>query len=175
MGHGHTLSKVLGAAKTFAREKLGLRYQYAMALHTHQRHPHVHLVVKAESLDQPRLHIDKAMLREWRQEFARMMRDQGIAANATPRAVRGPRKGGERDCRYRTRRRGSSYALRDKVESIARELATSGAVRDPAHGKLTETRKTVVTGWLAIYCTHLSALSGPKPPDNEELDTIPRV
>src|SRR6185437_794837 len=93
-------------------------------LHTHQRHPHVHLVVKAESLDAPRLHIDKAMLREWRQDFARMMRDQGISANATPRAVRGHSKGAERDCHYRTRRRGSSFALRETLEGVARELAT---------------------------------------------------
>ncbi|MBW4053641.1 MAG: relaxase/mobilization nuclease domain-containing protein [Proteobacteria bacterium] len=142
--------KVLAAAKTFAREKFGLKYRYAMALHTHQRHPHVHLVVKAESLDAPRLHIDKAMLREWRQDFARMMRDHGISANATPRAVRGHSKGAERDCRYRTRRRGSSFALRETVEGIARELATSGTIRDPAHTKLIEARKAIVAGWLSV-------------------------
>lgn len=142
--------KVLAAAKTFAREKFGLQYCYAMALHTHQGHPHVHLVVRAEGLDVPRLHIDKAMLREWRQDFARMMRDQDIAANATPRAVRGHSKGAERDCRYRTRRRGSSYALREKVEGVAKELATSGAILDPVHAKLAETREAVVAGWLGV-------------------------
>ena len=142
--------KVLAAAKTFAREKFGLKYRYAMALHTHQKHPHVHLVVKAEGLDTPRLHIDKVMLREWRRDFARMMRDQGIAANATPRALRGHSKGAERDCHYRTRRRGSSYALRERADSVARELVTSGTIRDPAHAKLTETRKAVVTGWLGV-------------------------
>jgi len=35
--------KVLAAAKTFAREKFALQHRYAMALHTHQQHPHVHL------------------------------------------------------------------------------------------------------------------------------------
>jgi hypothetical protein len=140
--------KVLAAAKTFAREKFGLKYRYAMALHTHQRHPHVHLVVKAESLDAPRLHIDKAMLREWRQDFARMMRDQGIAANATPRVVRGHSKGAERDCHYRTRRRGTSYALRAKIERTATELAKSSPFRDPARAKLIETRRVVTAGWL---------------------------
>jgi hypothetical protein len=144
------LDKVLAAAKTFAREKFGLKYRYAIALHTHQRHPHVHLVVKAESLDGPRLHVDKAMLREWRQDFARMMRDQGISANATPRAVRGHSKGAERDCHHRTRRRGSSFALRAKVEGVARELATSGKIRDPAHTKLAEARKAIVAGWLSV-------------------------
>ena len=140
--------KVLAAARTFALERFGLKYRYAMALHTHQEHPHVHLVVKAEGLDASGLHIDKAMLREWRQDFARMMRDQGIAANATPRAVRGRSKGAERDSRYRTKRRRSSHALRQKVEGIARELARSGAIRDPAHAKLAKTRKAVVAGWL---------------------------
>ena len=32
--------KVLAAARTFARERFGLKYRYAMALHTHQEHPH---------------------------------------------------------------------------------------------------------------------------------------
>jgi hypothetical protein len=142
--------KVLAAAKTFAREKFGLKYRYAMALHTHQGHPHVHLVVKAEGLNVPRLHVDKAMLREWRQDFARMMRDQGIAANATPRAVRGHSKGAERVCHYRTRTRGNSHALRERIEGIAIELATSGTIRDPAHVKLADTRKAVVAGWLGV-------------------------
>ena len=142
------LEKVLAAARTFARENFGLKYRYAMALHTHQQHPHVHLVVKAEGLDVPRLHIDKAMLREWRQDFARMMRDQGIAANATPRAVRGHSKGSERDCRYRTRRRGTSYALRERVENIVRDLSTAGAVRNLAHSKQAQTPQLVVAGWL---------------------------
>src|SRR6185437_6891843 len=142
--------KVLAAARTFARERFALKYRYAMALHTHQEHPHVHIVVKAEGLDASRLHIDKAMLREWRHDFARMMRDQGIAANATPRVVRGRLKGAERDSRYRTKRRGTSQALREKVEVVARELARSGTIRDPAHAKLAETRKAVVAGWLRI-------------------------
>jgi type IV secretion system T-DNA border endonuclease VirD2 len=140
--------RVLAAARAFARERFGLKYRYVMALHTHQEHPHVHIVVKAEGLDASRLHIDKAMLHGWRQDFARMMRDQGIAANATPRAVRGSSKGAERDGRYRTKMRGSSYALRARVEGVVKELARSGAIRDPAHAKLAETRKTVVAGWL---------------------------
>lgn len=142
--------KVLAAAKVFAREKFALRHRYAMALHTHQRHPHVHLVVKAEGLDGRRLHIDKAMLRAWRRDYARMMREQGIAANATPRAVRGRSKGAERDGRYRARKRGSSRAIREKAEDVARELMRSGTIQDPGHAKLAETRKAVVAGWLGV-------------------------
>jgi len=142
--------KVLAAAKAFAREKFALKHRYALVLHTHQEHPHVHLVVKAEGADGRRLHIDKAMLREWRQDFARLMRAQGVAANATPRTVRGQSKRAERDAAYRTRRRGSSYALRARVDSIAQELATTRTIHDPAHKKLAETRKAVLAGWEGV-------------------------
>jgi hypothetical protein len=142
--------KVLAAARVFAREKFGVKHRYAMALHTHQQHPHVHLVVKAEGIEGRRLHIDKAMLREWREDFARMMRDQGIAANATPRVVRGQSKKGMPPAHYQTQRDGRSHAIRARVESIARELKNTGVVRDPSHSKLAETRKAIVAGWKAV-------------------------
>jgi hypothetical protein len=141
---------VLAATKVFAREKFGAQYRYAMALHTHQQHPHVHLVVKAEGLDGRRLHIDKAMLREWRQDFARMMRDQGVAANATPRAARGQTKRGSLDAFYRTRRRASSYALREKIESIKKEFRETRTISDPARARLLETREAVVAAWNSV-------------------------
>lgn len=39
------------------------------------------------------------------------------------------------------------HALRDKIEGVARELARFGAIRDPAHGQLAETRLAVAVGW----------------------------
>lgn len=51
--------KVLAAARSFARENFALKHRYALVLHTDQEHPHVHIVVKAESKDGPRLHIDR--------------------------------------------------------------------------------------------------------------------
>ncbi|HUN73888.1 MAG TPA: hypothetical protein VMU40_05185 [Steroidobacteraceae bacterium] len=60
---------------------------------------HVHLVMEAEREIEPgRLHIDKAMLREWRKSFARLMREQGIVANATSRSARGQTKRASKDC-----------------------------------------------------------------------------
>jgi hypothetical protein len=141
---------VLAATKDFAREKFGSKHRYVMALHTHQHHPHVHLVVKAEDIDGRRLHIDKAMLREWRQDFARMMREQGIAANATPRSVRGQTKRAAKDVFFRTRRRGHSYALREDLDGIVRELSQTRTISDPARTGLLETRKAVIEGWDAV-------------------------
>ena len=114
----------------------------------------MHLVVKAEREDgRGRLHIDKAMLREWRQDFARMMRDQGIAANASSRVVRGQSKRAVPDTAYRARGRQSSYALREQIQSVATELSKTGTIRDPAHSRLAETRKAVVAGWIGVAAT----------------------
>jgi hypothetical protein len=144
---------VLAATKAFARERFGLKHRYVMALHTHQQHPHVHLVVKAEGTDGRRLRIDKAMLREWRQDFAQEMRKQGIAANATPRSVRGQTKRAAKDVFYRTQRRGHSYALREKLDGIVRGLRATTPITDPARARLLETRRAVVEGWNAVATT----------------------
>jgi hypothetical protein len=140
--------RVLAAARTFAREKFGAQYRYAMVLHTDQPHPHVHMVVKAEGEHSRRLHIDKEMLREWREDFARMMRAQGVAANATPRVARGRSKGSSKDPIYRAQRRGASTALRDHVAAVANEIMVTGTVHDPSRKKLIETRRAVVNGWM---------------------------
>src|ERR1700693_6211548 len=83
MPAGTPSDKVLTAVKNFAREEFGLKHRYAMVLHTDEPHPHVHVVVKATSEQGVRLHIRKATLREWRQGFARYLREEGVAANAT--------------------------------------------------------------------------------------------
>jgi hypothetical protein len=139
--------KILAVARKFAREKLAFQHRYAMALHTDQQHPRVDMVVKAESEQGRRLHIDKTMLREWREDFARLMREQGIAANATPRALRGKNKGKTKDAIYRARRRGASHAVRDCVKDVVNELMSTGTVYDPAKRHMLETRRAVVAAW----------------------------
>jgi hypothetical protein len=111
------------------------------------------LVVKAEDEYGSRLHIGKPMLREWREDFARSMRDQGIAANATPRVIRGRNKGKARDGASRAQRRGKSSAIRAKVTLIATELAKNGRFSEPARAKLVETLKVVVANWMKMVET----------------------
>jgi len=91
MPAGTPAQKVLVAARVFARENFALQYRFAIALHTDQPHPHVHLVVKCEHEFEPgrRLYIRKETLRQWREQFAALMCEQGVSANATPRQVRG--------------------------------------------------------------------------------------
>jgi MobA/VirD2-like, nuclease domain len=140
--------KVLAAARAFAREKFAGQHRYAMVLHTDQEHPHVHLVVKAEDNHGVRLHIDKAMLRAWREDFARLMREQGIAANATPRFARGRNKRRAKWGGFDVPRHGTSTVLFERVKDIAKELADTGTIRDPARAKLTGTRKAIIAVWM---------------------------
>lgn len=51
-------------------------------------HPHVHVVLKAVNEQGRRLNIKKATVQEWRAKFAAHLREQGVAANATPRRFR---------------------------------------------------------------------------------------
>jgi hypothetical protein len=121
MPAGTAPAGLLAASRTFAREQFALQHRYAMVLHTDQPHPHVHLVVKAMSEWGQRLNIRKATLREWRHEFARHLRDQGIAANATERAVRGKNKTVD-DGTYRAMLRGESTHMRHRAEAVAADL-----------------------------------------------------
>src|SRR5258708_38511329 len=86
MPPGTPADKVLGAVRNFAREEFWGQHRYALALHTDEPHPHVHLVLKAVSEQGVRLNIRKAILRHWRSEFARNLRLLGVEANATERA-----------------------------------------------------------------------------------------
>jgi hypothetical protein len=139
MPAGTPSKSVLGAVREFAREEFGARHRYAMALHTDEPHPHVHLVVKAVSEQGERLNIRKATLRAWRQSFAEQLRRQGIAANATERAVRGEYAKAQRDGVYRTAARRESRHLR------------FGKPRNPnPPATLAATRQQVVAGWEAV-------------------------
>lgn len=83
------------AARGFAAREFS-SFQYVMVLHTFETdpdltpspHPHVHLTVKAASLDGIRLNPRKRDLQRWREGFAEALRDQGIEATTTSRLHR---------------------------------------------------------------------------------------
>jgi hypothetical protein len=150
MPPGTPPERVLAAVKVFAREEFGLRHRYAMVLHTDEPHPHVHVVVKAVSEQGERLNIRKPTLREWRKQFARQLRAQGIPANATGRTVRGETKPRKTDGIYRAMLRGESTHSRARVESVASDLLKGDLRVEPGKQKLRKSRTEVELGWLSI-------------------------
>ena len=149
MPPGTPAKGVLEAARNFAREEFALKHRYAIVLHTDEPHPHVHLVVKAVSEQGVRLNISPAILRDWRREFARHLRDQGIAANATERAVRGDTRTHKLDGIYRATKRGDSTHTRDRAAAVAAELLKGNLRVEPGKATLLATRAAVERGWRA--------------------------
>jgi hypothetical protein len=141
--------KLLAATQKFAREKFALQFRYAMVPHTDQENPHVHLVVKAQSEEGTRLYIRKATLREWREDFAAYLRELGVAANATPAALRGKPKDRKKDGIYRALKRGQSTFMRRKVERVAEEIRCGRLAPEAVKAKLLATRERVVEDWRA--------------------------
>jgi hypothetical protein len=152
MPPGTPSQRVLAAVRNFAREEFALKHRYAMVLHTDEPHPHVHMVVKAVSEQGDRLNIRKATLREWRREFARHLRVQDIAANATDRFVRGQTKAHKLDGIYRPMRDPRRYStdMRDKGESVAAQLLKGNPRVEAGKSKLVRTRKEVERAWRAV-------------------------
>lgn len=112
--------------------------------------PHVHLAVKAVSEQGERLNVRKATLRHWREQFATHLREQGVAANATERAVRGQYITRKKDSIYRAMRRAESTHERKEMIDLANK--SSESIRRYRHGKekLERTRAQVLAGSRAI-------------------------
>lgn len=89
MPPGTDRAAVTDAARAFAKVEFNENHQYVFATHDDERHPHVHLCVKALGIDGTRLNPRKADLQRWRERFAETLRDHGVEANATPRHLRG--------------------------------------------------------------------------------------
>jgi len=153
MPAGAPAAGVLEASRSFAREQFVLKHRYALVLHTDQPHPHVHLVVKAMGEHGRRLNIRKDTLRDWRRQFASHLREQGIAANATERAVRGVTKPQKADGIYRAMRAGRSTHMRGRVETVAAALLAGGARVEPCKGRMLDTRRDVAQRWSAVQET----------------------
>ncbi|HEY6926731.1 MAG TPA: relaxase/mobilization nuclease domain-containing protein [Steroidobacteraceae bacterium] len=84
MPAGTPPDKLLAAVRNFAQQQFADQHRYALALHTDEPHPHVHMVLKAMTEGwKHHLNIRKPALREWRKAFARHLCALGVPAKAT--------------------------------------------------------------------------------------------
>lgn len=134
MPPGTDRKAVTDAAREFAKTEFSGNFQYVFATHDDEKHPHVHLCVKAQGIDGTRLNPRKADLQRWREGFAEALREHGIEANATPRLVRGARRrtrrqaalhvdASQRRARGEERTPKASQKVVNGYESLAKALA----------------------------------------------------
>jgi Relaxase/Mobilisation nuclease domain len=150
MPPGTSSDKVLQAVRKLALNEWQLKHRYAMALHTDDDHPHVHVVVKAVSEQGERLNIRKATLRAWRQQFASNLREVGVAANATERAVRGQTRTHRSDGAYRAEQRLGPTLIEERERRAFREWSAGTPQWNAGEATLMRTRQAVVDGWLRV-------------------------
>jgi hypothetical protein len=150
MPAGTPPGKVLSAVRNFCREEFALKHRFAMALHTDEPHPHVHVVIKAIGEQGERLNIRKATLRRWRAEFAGHLRARGVPANATDRYVRGETASRKSDGIYRASLRGQSTHMRVRAEVVARELAEGGLRIEAGKADMLRRRAELRNAWKSV-------------------------
>lgn len=143
---------VTDAARDFANAEFGDNYSYVFATHDDEKHPHVHLCVKAMGQDGTKLNPRKADLQRWRELFAEKLQDYGIEANATKRQVRGiTRKAKKQPVVHIEQRNGKSFQRR-ALENAAFNFIRNGTpISNPQlTSKIYRTRQSVVESWNAI-------------------------
>lgn len=109
MPPGTDRDAVTQAARDFAHIEFADNHAYVFTAHDDERHPHVHLCIKALGRDGTRLNPRKADLQRWRERFAETLRERGIVANATPRTARAAVHRGEKQAVHHMRRRGRVF------------------------------------------------------------------
>jgi len=143
MPAGTDRQAVKDAARAFASQEFE-QHQYVFAAHDDEKHPHVHLAVKAVGRDGVRLNPRKSDLQHWREVFAQKMRDQGIEANATPRKARGIVQKPEKQAIRQMERRGAVSTVKTGFHAdIECEVQGGQVKQNPAQDKISVTRKAV--------------------------------
>ncbi|WP_082640620.1 relaxase/mobilization nuclease domain-containing protein [Aureimonas sp. N4] len=161
MPPGTDPDKLRDAVRSLARTMFEGKHDYAMALHTDGKHPHVHLTLRSTGHDGQRLNPRKADLAQWRQVFAERLRERGIEAEATPRRARGVVRKAERMPVRKARER--FQAGRGKEPSVtasARHQVTRDVLRpseapprpweDKIAARQTAIRKNYIEGAKAL-------------------------
>lgn len=144
MPPGTDRAAVKASARDFASQEFE-GFQYVFAAHTDTEHPHVHLVVKAVSIDGRKLNPRKADLQRWRDTFAEKLGDHGVEANSTQRWIRGKVQKADRSVAgyiNRDKKRGFNSKTKAAQHSDAVTEAIKGSKREnPLKSRIDSSRK----------------------------------
>lgn len=156
MPPGTSRQAVTDAAREFALYEFS-NHQYVMATHTDEKHPHVHVCVKAVDKEGVRLNPRKADLQRWREHFAERLRERGVYANATPRRARGVVHKAEKqavrwiDAEYRKGKRNApSRACVGREEAVRRGVAGETHDENPARMNIERARREAIRAYAKV-------------------------
>jgi type IV secretion system T-DNA border endonuclease VirD2 len=131
MPPGTPADRVEAAARTWARERFGGKYDYLMARHDDTKHPHVHVSVRAVGHNGKRLAPGPDDLQQWRERFARELRRLGVEAEATPRQARGHVRKANPIAVHHTEQKGVEPRVRSADRRFAEKEARASKPSQP--------------------------------------------
>jgi type IV secretion system T-DNA border endonuclease VirD2 len=131
MPPGTPADRVEAAARTWARETFGGKYDYLMARHDDTKHPHVHVSVRAVGHNGKRLAPGPDDLQQWRERFARELRRLGVEAEATPRQARGHVRKANPIAVHHTEQKGVEPRVRSADRRFAEKEARASKPSQP--------------------------------------------
>lgn len=171
MPPGTDREKVTDAVRAFASRRFAHNYQYVFAQHDDEAHAHVHLTIKNFGYDGRRLQVRRGDPQAWREEFAEELRERGVDAEATPRAVRGVVRKPTKQAVVQMRRRGVTPRTdRAKVAEAVAEVDAKRRGQKPPdrpwEDRIKERQTKVRKTWLTA--AKQSAIAG----DRKLADTL---
>ena len=180
MPPGTDRDSVAHAARDFAGTEFSDNHAYVFVAHDDERHPHVHLCIKALGFDGTRLNPRKADLQQWRERFAEALRDRGVAANATPRTARSAGQRTEKQAIQHMRKRKNdhreaahhespekfqdSFSVKKKTAHAYGQVARALAKGDPTERQLAFDITRYVAQMPAFSALREKAQERRKPP-----------
>ena len=168
--------RVRDAARAFAEAAFGERFAWVFALHTDDRHPHVHLTVRMLGRDGERLNPRKADLQAWREGFARALRARQVEAEATPRRARGIVRKPERIAVRKLRERHvRGEGPLPRVLAGAVSQAVRGGDAEPWRGALRERQLRIRRALVAEVLTLRRSDRAPDQADAASLERFVRT
>jgi len=148
-------------------KKLFANHQYYYAEHQDTEHPHMHVVVKALNIEGKRLSTKKADLHRWRQQFAKILREHGIQAEATKRIQRGKILQNDSSKLHHLKKRGQEPRLNQEQRQEQYNRVKQGIDYEdsPAVKKARKTRYAV----MSIYSSIIKDLDKSSQPEDKKL------
>jgi hypothetical protein len=148
MPPGTDRAAVTNSAREFAKAEFADNHSYVFATHEDEKHPHVHLCVKAMGRDGVRLNPRKADLQRWRELFAEKLRDNGIEANATRRPVRGVTLRAQRQQFIHLKQRGiTPKNQQGQGQAVVAAIKHGQHLENPLADRIKKSRQHIKTGY----------------------------
>lgn len=150
---------VKAATRNFASRTFGANHEYVFVLHSPEndaktKQPHCHITIKCVGKDGKRLNPRKADLQNYREAFAKAMEEQGYAANATSRAVRGVVKKSIRQQVLHIKERGLSrieaLQIKQAADELKAELQGVASKAKPWLQKIEQRQARIRNAWVAL-------------------------